>query len=291
MYCKRCGSYLPDNTPKCNVCGEVFQKPKTDTLTKVGWFIVGTLLGTLALIVIIASFNKKSDVPKDESPKSTGSSTENVKTTELAPKDDNASYEITSQHSTYYKDGEDYKYFGIIEITNTGNCNLKLNSGQFSLEDNNGHLLQVDTMVNRCPDIIAPGEKGYYFTGYGTGAATINPGVSLDNGLNLKAEYKIEKSNQTYTDFDVSDLDLKENEFDGVAVTGRLYNASEIDYGGYYVTDIFFDKTGKAIYAQGTNTEVHSKATTNFEINTLCTKNELPIDSIGNYRIISRCCK
>ena len=164
-------------------------------------------------------------------------------------KDSDVSYEVTDTVFEHEDDSiGNHVYNGIIEITNTGDTSLYLKDCTFDLEDDNGHLLQTDDMISSCPDIIAPGEKGYFYNSYGS----INDGVSLDNGLNFKPKYEVVKANGDPVDYEVSDLSIVDDTF-GPKVTGRIKNTTDKDESMIYVQVIFYDQNDKVMAIEGTN--------------------------------------
>ena len=203
----------------------------------------------------------------------------------------NGTYEITDQVLHLYKNeySEEYRYFGIVEITNTGSTNLKLSDGSFSFEDNNGHLLQVDNMVSSVPDIIAPGEKGYFYTGYGTGPETVDSGVSIDNGFNLVPDLKIQETEKTFIDYEITDTSLKSDDFGGVSVAGRLRNPTEKDCSHLYIEMLLFDKDDRILYISGTNlSDIPAGSQVNFDFSTLYTSSMFSIDDVESYIVVAR---
>ena len=91
--------------------------------------------------------------------KATKETEETTKATEAK-----AEYEITHTTFVHYTNSIDIEeYCGIIEIKNTGSSCLYLKDCTFDFEDDDGHLLQADKMISTAPDVIAPGEYGYFF--------------------------------------------------------------------------------------------------------------------------------
>jgi len=51
----------------------------------------------------------------------------------------------------------------IVGITNTGTCSIDLGVNRYDLEDVNGELISSENSINSYPNIIEPGETGYYY--------------------------------------------------------------------------------------------------------------------------------
>ena len=138
----------------------------------------------------------------------------------------------------------------MVEITNTGSTNIYLKDCVFDFEDDNGHLLQTDdTMISSCPDIIAPGEKGYFYNSLG---GTINSNVSLDNGLNFKPNPTVIEADGEPVDYEVTDLSIVNDDF-GPKITGRVKNTSDEDDSLLYIQALFYDKNNHILAIEGTN--------------------------------------
>ncbi len=169
-------------------------------------------------------------------------------TTEATTTEAEIKYEVTDTQFNYYKNSIDkLEYYGIVEIENTGTSYLYLADCTFDLEDDNGHLLQSDDFVYNCPDVIAPGEKGYFFNGLGSNY--IDDGVSLDNGVKLVPQFKLEICNKgaaAIVDFEVSDTEMKDGKY-GPKVTGRITNSTDKDCGYLSIFILYFDSEGKVV--------------------------------------------
>ncbi|SCW48587.1 hypothetical protein SAMN02910456_01345 [Ruminococcaceae bacterium YRB3002] len=200
-------------------------------------------------------------------------------------------YEITHTTFTHYTNSINREeYCGIIEITNTGSSYIYLGSCTFDLEDDSGHLLQADSMVTGSPDVLAPGEKGYFFNnGY------IDEGVSLDNGVNLVPTFTIEiakKGKDAIVDYPVSDLDIRDNDYGmGIKVTGRVTNNTdeEISLTDAMIIAVFFDADGEILDVGYTYpSSIGAGATSSFEISTIFGNENVSTSNVADYTVIAR---
>ncbi|MBP5260683.1 MAG: hypothetical protein J6Z43_01000 [Clostridiales bacterium] len=200
-------------------------------------------------------------------------------------------YEITHTTFTHYTNSINREeYCGIIEITNTGNSYIYLGSCTFDLEDNSGHLLQSDSMISGAPDVLAPGEKGYFFNnGY------IDEGVSLDNGVNLVPTFTIEiakRGRDAIVDYEVSDLDIRDNDYGfGIKVTGRVTNNTEeaTSLTDVMIIAVFFDSNGEILDVGYTYPDsIGAGATSSFEISTVFGNSEVSTANVADYKVIAR---
>lgn len=204
--------------------------------------------------------------------------------------EDEIKYEVTHTTFTHHTNSINREeYTGIIEITNTGNTYLYLGSCKFDLEDDSGHLLQSDDYITSAPSVIAPGEKGYFFETH-----SIDDGVSLDNGINLVPVFTIEiakKGSAAIVDYPVSDLDLRDDKYGGLKVTGRITNdtSEETSSINILICVVFFDSNGEILDVGFTYPDaIGPGATTSFEISTMFGNEKVKAADVSDYKVIAR---
>lgn len=203
-----------------------------------------------------------------------------------APKKTGADYEITD---IFFEHGEnsigDDSYIGIVEITNTGSTNLYLKDCTFDFEDDDGHLLQTDdTMISSCPDIIAPGEKGYFYNSLG---GSINKNISLDNGLNFKPDVKVVKATGKPIDYEVSDLSEVDDTF-GPKITGRIKNTTDKE-DSVYVQVLFYNEDNRVIAIEGTNVyDLGAGQQKSFDVSGIMLPDSIKNGNYSSYKVLAR---
>ena len=202
-----------------------------------------------------------------------------------------AEYEITHTTFIHYTNSIDKEeYCGIVEIKNTGSSYIYLKDCTFDFEDDEGHLLQADKMISNAPDVIAPGECGYFFNdGY------LDDVVSLENGINLVPNFTVEvakKGKDAIVDYEVTDLDIRDNDYGiGVKVTGRVTNNTSEDTSSIDVKiiAIFFDSNGEILdvgYCYADEMSAGGKAS--FEVSTMFGNSEFSVEDVAEYKVIAR---
>ena len=196
-------------------------------------------------------------------------------------------YEITDTGFEYYTNSiGDVEYYGYVELTNTGGCDIYLNDCTFDLEDNDGHLLQSDSYISHCPEVISPGEKGYFYNGLGSNL--IDPGVSLDNGVTLVPQMKLKEATGRPVSFPVSDVDVHEDNIGYLKVTGRVENTTDEDVSLVGVKIIFLDSAGKAIAFNSTTiTEIAAGGKASFDVSTMFANDNLKLENIAETKVIA----
>lgn len=218
----------------------------------------------------------------------TDSSTEATTTTAEAK----AEYEITHTTFVHYTNSINREeYCGIIEIKNTGSSCIYLEDCTFDFEDDDGHLLQSDKMVSKAPDVIAPGEVGYFFQD-----GLLDENVSLDNGINLVPNFSVEvckKGEDAIVDYEVSDLDIRDNDYGiGVKVTGRLTNNTDEDTSSIdvMIVAVFYDSNGEILDIGFTYADEMSAngGKASFEVSTMFGNSEFSTEDVAEYKIIAR---
>lgn len=202
-----------------------------------------------------------------------------------------AEYEITHTTFTHYTNsiGRE-EYCGVVEIKNTGSSYIYLNDCTFDFEDDDGHLLQSDKMITKAPDVVAPGENGYFFE-----SGLLDEGVSLENGINLVPNFSVDicdKGADAVIDYEVTDLDLRNNDYDmGVKVTGRVVNNTTEDTNSIdvMIIAVFYDSNGEILdigftYAD----EMSAGGKASFEISTLFGNEAVSTETVADYKVIAR---
>ena len=207
--------------------------------------------------------------------------------TEKSTKSDEVLYEITDTNFEYYTNSiGGVEYYGYVEITNTGDNNLYLDKAIFDLEDNDGHLLQSDDFISSAPSVIKPGEKGYFYNGLGSNM--IDEGVSTDNGINLVPQITIKQATGEPVRYEVTDTDLREEEYSGLKVTGRVINNTDEDVSYLYLNVIFYDANGKVLGITGTSvSDLAAGNKASFECTTMFANDNLTMDNVADYEIIA----
>ena len=95
---------------------------------------------------------------------------------------ENIDYRITGTNFVYEDDGNYSGFHAVVTIENIGKTNLYLGPDSvFDIEDRNLEVVDSYDYVRAVPDVIAPGEKGYFYVPYGQ-IKTREDSVTIEEG-------------------------------------------------------------------------------------------------------------
>lgn len=195
-------------------------------------------------------------------------------------------YQITYQNSKIYRGSlGNVECYAIVEVQNTGSVDLYLKDATFNFEDKSGNLLATyGTMVSSDPEIIAPGEKGYFYCN----------AVSLSGNINESSDYtfvpnlKIQQAKNSIIRYDVSDLSMSEGKFiEPVDIIGRVTNSTTEDDSLVWIACILYRSDGTPIAACGTNvTNLKAGETQAFDLSAVYLSwLDLDYSEIASYKV------
>ena len=159
----------------------------------------------------------------------------------------------------------DIACYAIVEVENTGNVDLYLKDASFDFEDESGKLLATySSMISTDPEIVAPGEKGYFYCNM----ATIKGDITENTEHVFKPALKIEKSKNSIIRYNISDLSISEGDFlSPFNIIGRIDNNTDEDAGLVWIACIIYRDDGTPIAACGTNvTDLAAGQKTSFDL-------------------------
>lgn len=172
------------------------------------------------------------------------------------------------------------QFYGVVEITNTGNVNLDLTSYvELDLEDSEGHLIGNDSNhVIATPTIIKPGEVGYI----------AQYELCEFNGSDLtpyKLTPKIEGFNATENEpkrFEVTDVSMVGDEYDS-KVLSQVINDTNEDQ-NVLVQCIYYDSSNTILGIYSYYGEVKANSKESFTFGTDILLNDKK-DRIDHYEV------
>lgn len=196
-------------------------------------------------------------------------------------------YEITDmQFYTFTNSIGSGEYLFIMEIKNTGDCNLYLDSCTVDLEDKDGHLLQTGDSMSSCPSVIKPGEIGYFYNGILD--KLIDKNVNINDIASCIPHVEITEARKEPVEYEVSDLSLSK-EYGCAKIVGRVTNTTDKDDSSIYLNFIFYDNTSKILGIGGTTVyDIKAGETIGFDYNSMYIQGDFDYSDIVDYKVIAQ---
>ncbi len=201
---------------------------------------------TIAIIAIVVAFlgfvllfSEDNDVRVEERKLAESATEEKVETKDATKEKTDtvkAEYEVGEGSVTVSTNSIGTNWIKVaVPVKNTGTTNLYLSSCSIDIEDSNGALEDVITMVSVYPQVIQPGETAYYFE------ETTYDGKSM-SGLKAIPHVEVEKAKVPCVRYVVSDVQLKDQDYFGAKAMGRVENTTEQDGSSVYVVMHLFNE-------------------------------------------------
>lgn len=235
--CGTCGATIAASAKVCPHCGAKQKKRH----------IIRNVIIVLAVLVVAVMLFGGGDDSSSDTAMSSGSVSSSAGTTGTAGGD--VAYEITYSRYNLYESFGDIYCDSIIEIENTGSANLYLKDATIDMYDADMNLVGVgEGSISDTPDIIEPGEKGYFY-----GAFNIDGSVSVDGEYAVSPTLDVERAKLNPAYFETSDVSVTPSGEDSVDVIGKVTNTTNEDGSVERVEIIFFKEDGAPILGNGVN--------------------------------------
>lgn len=169
-----------------------------------------------------------------------------------------------------------------VPVTNTGDRNLYIGSGTMDLEDASGHLVDSKKLVPFYPQVLAPGETGWYYD-----EAILDAAPSSE--LSVIPHVEIREATVECIRFEASDISFTEEKFGGLKATGRITNTTAQDESMIYVVVYLFDAEENLVGQTFTILTGDLKAgeTIGFSTNSFGDNDGINADAITSYRLFA----
>lgn len=167
-------------------------------------------------------------------------------------------------------------------ITNTGGVNLYLSSAKIDIEDEAGHLVDSKDMISVYPQVLMPGETGYYYE------ETILEGAEAASFKALPHE-DVEKASVECIRLGISDVEIKEDTYGGVAVTGRVENNTSEPQSSIYVVALLKGADGSllGIVYDIMLDELKVGDKVGFSASGFSLPDEVTLESVASYEVVA----
>ena len=149
-------------------------------------------------------------------------------------------YEVGNSTVDLWTDSIGSKWMKIaIPVKNTGTADLYLGTATADIETSTGTLLETKSSITGFPQYIKPGETGYYYV------ATSRSFTETD--VKVVPHVDVRKATNDVIRYDISEVTLSEDTYNGVKVMGRVQNnttkAGSLDK----ISAALFDSNNKLI--------------------------------------------
>lgn len=154
-----------------------------------------------------------------------------------------ANYNVTYQNISFYQDSINTLWAqAIVEITNTGNCDLYLNYSSYELISEAGSIIHTNSnSFTAYPQVISPGEKGYYYEEVMMDEGTPTEGISITPHINASS------SKIVNTRLEVSNTEVYDKEFGNIDLHGKIKNTTDTEQSYISVAAVLFNSEKKPI--------------------------------------------
>lgn len=190
-------------------------------------------------------------------------------------------YETTYAQARTYTDSLGTVWVQVIvEIENTGNCDLYLSTGSCDLEDATGKLVKSLSMVSSYPDVLSPGEKGYLYE-----ETMLDEAV--DGALTVLARPSVEKAKISNTRLATSEVELLTDSIGFLKARGRVENTTDEAQNMVYVVLILKDGEGTPVGLLFTilSEELAPGDKIGFEASGLSLPDDVTVDSVASFEV------
>ncbi|MDR0890489.1 MAG: FxLYD domain-containing protein [Oscillospiraceae bacterium] len=149
----------------------------------------------------------------------------------------------------------------IVEITNEGSTDIYLDYASFELLDESGKRIASSDSVSSFPNVVAPGEKGYYYEEIRLDLADVQE-------LTLSMQPNVLLAFEPRAAYAVTAGALRDSLYGGVELSGTVENATDKQARSIYVAAIAYDAEDKPIAVLYTllNTPLLKGESTKFEL-------------------------
>ena len=212
-----------------------------------------SILILLACLLVLLCACTAKPVPEPTEPQESSSAAPSEPSTEPEPSTEEsssapsetepptASFEVTDQRLNVYRNrAEEFWGQVIAAVQNTGDAPIYLQDSAFRITDADGKSLASDATASAYPQVVAPGETGYYYT------ETYLETEAAD-GLTLEFTPQVSVSAQQKVEYTVENPDLQDSRYGGMELRVTLINSTAQDTRHYCVAVLLFDAQGSLI--------------------------------------------
>lgn len=224
-----------------------------------------------------------SAAPSSEAPASSEPSTQESSNASENTEPTVISYEITDQRLNVYRNrAEEFWGQVITAVTNTGEVPIYLENASFRISDAEKKSAASDTTLSAYPQIVAPGETGYYY------AETYLETESAD-GLSLEFTPQISAFSQQPVNYTVEDALLQDSRYGGMELRVTVSNATAQDTRRYCVAVLLFDGQGTLLgqFYDVPSVKIPAGGSQVLELSSYMLPETVTTEQVADYRILA----
>jgi hypothetical protein len=168
----------------------------------------------------------------------------------------------------------------ICPVTNTGTKDLYLSAGTMDLEDSDGHLVDSKNMVSVFPDVLKPGETAYYYE-----ETTLDEGSPAE--LSVLPHVKVKEAKVDPIRYETSEVEVSNEDYGGIKITGRVENTTDEDGKMVYVTAFLYDSGNNMIASAFTilMDDLVAGDKIGFSMSTMSVPDSVTAEAVDHYEI------
>ena len=196
----------------------------------------------------------------------------------------NLAYDVVYTKGTVYTNSIGTTWLqAIVQIENTGNTALYVDSSSLDAENAEGKLVETMTYVSGYPVVLNPGETTLIVE---ETTLDSNPGVDT---LTIIPHLSISEATVECIRFEVTEESLSEGTYGGIEMMGRVKNTSEKVENMVYVVANLFDADHHGIGQLFTilSNDLNPDEKIGFTLTALSSPDSLTLDSIASYELFA----
>ena len=250
--------------------------------------IVVLILMVVLTSALVSGCGESGSSSNDNSGSSSGSTSssdaeeeQEQEETEPEAKVEDVAWEVGEPIFTVWTDSIDSRWIQVmVPVTNTGAKNLYYDEVQLDIEDAEGHLIESMDLLSFYPQIIQPGETGWVYEET-TFESESEPG-------NVITHIDFSEAKAECIRFDVSDLDIRGDEYGGITVTGRVENTTDEEQSMIEIVAFLYDENNILIgRASDTLSSLKAGEKVGFSATSFSLPDSVSFEAIANYEVVA----
>lgn len=192
-------------------------------------------------------------------------------------------YETVDQRLNPYRNMVGEAWAQVISaVRNTGETPLLLESSPFQVRSKDGTAVASDSRVSAYPQVIAPGETGYYYV------ETYLETEDLD-GLTLEFTPKVSEAAGEQLFFSTTETSLRDSRYGGMELVGMIRNSTQADAKHYCIAVLLFDAEGRLAgqFSDVPSEVLKASATQHFELSSFMLPDTLKAADVAEYSVLA----